>query len=176
MVHRRALLSESILYRQCAEFVPKLPLNRCCPTESNQIRSPKTYQRVFQYSILQDVYLFPIILVFSMAGCIVATLLTPPENMDVLKSFYSKVRPWGFWKPVHEAVVADNPDFVNDSNFKMDMFNVFIGTIWQTSMVILALYLIVQNYLYTALAVLTLAITSYVLKKTWYDKLEKDKK
>ena len=109
-----------------------------------------------------------------MAGSIIATLLTPAEEMEVLKSFYSKVRPWGFWKPVHQAVIAENPDFVNDSNFKMDMFNVFIGIIWQTSMIVLALYLIIHEYLYTALAVLILAITSYILKKTWYDKLEKE--
>ena len=54
------------------------------------------------------------------------------------------------------------------------MFNVFIGIIWQTSMIVLALYLIIHEYLYTALAVLILAITSYILKKTWYDKLEKE--
>jgi len=129
---------------------------------------------MFDLIALQDVYLFPIIVIISMAGSIMATLLTPPEDMEILKSFYSKVRPWGFWKPVHQAVLADNPNFVNDSSFKMDMFNVFIGIIWQTSMIVLALYLIVQDYLYTAFAVLILAITSYILKKTWYDKLEKE--
>ena len=46
--------------------------------------------------------------------------------------------------------------------------------IWQTSMVVLALYLIVQDYMYSALSVLILAVTSYILKKTWYDKLEKE--
>jgi hypothetical protein len=93
--------------------------------------------------------------------------------MNVLKSFYSRVRPWGFWKPVHQAVIAENPNFKNDSSFIMDMFNVLIGIVWQTSMVVLALYLIVQDYTYMALSLLTLAITSYILKKTWYDKLEK---
>jgi solute:Na+ symporter, SSS family len=123
---------------------------------------------------LQDVYLFPLIVVISMAGSVIATLVTPAEDMDVLKSFYSRVRPWGFWKPVHQAVIAENPDFVNDSSFKMDMFNVLIGIIWQTSMIVLALYLIIHEYLYMALAVLTLAVTSYILKKTWYDKLGTD--
>ncbi|KAA3616897.1 MAG: sodium:solute symporter [Calditrichaeota bacterium] len=131
---------------------------------------------VFELTTLQDVYLFPIILVISLAGSIGATLLTPAEDMSVLKGFYSKVRPWGFWKPVHEAVIAENPNFVNDSSFKLDMFNVLIGIVWQTSMVVLALYLIIQDYYYTAFAVLVLALTSYILKKTWYDKLDTEEK
>jgi Na+/proline symporter len=123
---------------------------------------------------LQDVYLFPIILIISLLGSIVATFMTPADDMEVLKDFYRKVRPWGFWKPVHEAVVAEDPDFVNNSSFKMDMMNVLIGIVWQTSMVVLALYLIIQDYYATALAVLVLAITTYILKKTWYDKLARD--
>ena len=131
---------------------------------------------MYDLTALQDVYLFPIIVLISMAGSIIATLMTLPDDMKVLKDFYIKVRPWGFWKPIHEAVMKDNPDFVNNSNFKMDMFNVLIGIIWQTSMVILALYLIIQDYYSIAFAVLVLAITTYILKKTWYDKLELNEK
>lgn len=123
---------------------------------------------------LQDVYLFPIILLISMIGSIIATLMTQPDDMEVLKDFYFKVRPWGFWKPIHGMVLEENPDFVNDSNFIGDMLKVIVGIVWQTSMIVLALYLIIQNYYAVALAVLVLAITSYVLKKTWYDKLALD--
>ena len=70
--------------------------------------------------------------------------------------------------------LEENPDFVNDSNFIGDMLKVIVGIVWQTSMIVLALYLIIQNYYAVALAVLVLAITSYVLKKTWYDKLALD--
>ncbi|HQU71881.1 MAG TPA: Na+:solute symporter, partial [Calditrichia bacterium] len=55
------------------------------------------------------IYQFPIILVISLIGCIVATLATPAEDMAVLKSFYRQVRPWGFWGPVHQAVLAEQP-------------------------------------------------------------------
>ena len=128
----------------------------------------------FNLAALQDVYLFPIILLISMIGSIIATLSTPPDDMKVLKEFYSKVRPWGWWKPVHEAVVKENPDFVNDSNVVKDLLNVFVGIIWQTSMVVLALYLIIQDYYAIAFVALVLAITSYILKKTWWDKLKNE--
>ena len=94
--------------------------------------------------------------------------------MKVLKEFYSKVRPWGWWKPVHEAVVKENPDFVNDSSVVKDLLNVFVGIIWQTSMVVLALYLIIQDYYAIAFVALVLTITSYILKKTWWDKLKNE--
>ena len=128
----------------------------------------------FNLAALQDVYLFPIILLISMIGSIIATLSTPPDDMKVLKEFYSKVRPWGWWKPVHEAVVKENPDFVNDSSVVKDLLNVFVGIIWQTSMVVLALYLIIQDYYAIAFVALVLAITSYILKKIWWDKLKNE--
>ena len=47
-------------------------------------------------------------------------------------SFYRTVRPWGFWKPVHDKVVAIDPSFQPNRNFRRDMVNVVVGTIWQT--------------------------------------------
>ena len=46
-----------------------------------------------------DIYFFPIIFVLSILGCLLGSLLTPPDDMEKLKSFYKNVKPWGFWKP-----------------------------------------------------------------------------
>jgi Na+/proline symporter len=43
--------------------------------------------------------IFPLVLVLSLAGCFAGTLLTQPEDEEVLKDFYRRVRPWGFWGP-----------------------------------------------------------------------------
>ena len=69
-------------------------------------------------------WLFPVLFAISLAGSIAGTFAAPPTEMDVLKNFYKTVRPWGFWQPVHEAVVAENPHFEANKNFKQDMFNV----------------------------------------------------
>jgi len=37
---------------------------------------------------------FPAILLLSLVGCVLGTLLTAPEDEEVLKSFYRRVRPW----------------------------------------------------------------------------------
>ena len=85
--------------------------------------------------------------------------------------FYRQVRPWGFWKPIHEKVVLADPGFKSDANFKRDMFNIVIGIIWQTSLVVLPLYIVIREKrsMYGAIAVLV--ITSFILKKTWWNKI-----
>lgn len=120
---------------------------------------------------LPDFYIFPFILVLSTFGCIAGTLLTKPENDEVLKSFYKTVRPWGFWKPIHEKVVQEDPNFQANKDFKRDMFNVVVGIIWQTCLVVIPIYLIIKERVSLITAILILAITSFILKKNWYNKL-----
>ncbi|MBW8036281.1 MAG: Na+:solute symporter [Planctomycetes bacterium] len=116
-------------------------------------------------------YVFPIILILSLLGSILGTLLTKPDDEEVLKSFYKKVRPWGFWGPIRDKVLLEDPDFMPNKDFKRDMFNIVVGIIWQSSMVVIPIYLIIEYKvpLYSAIAILV--ITSLILKKNWYDKL-----
>lgn len=118
------------------------------------------------------IYQFPIIFAVSLLGCIAATFATKPDDMEVLKRFYKQVRPWGFWKPVHDLVIAEDPHFKANKAFKRDMFNIVIGIIWQTSLVALPIYLVIQEKMSVVYAVIVIAITSFILKKNWYDKLE----
>lgn len=124
------------------------------------------------FPALSPLHAFPFILILSLIGCIFGSLLTMPTDEKVLKEFYSSVRPWGFWKPVHEKVISENPQFKKNMNFKRDMFNVFIGIIWQTSLVALPIYIVIQQRLPIYSAIIILVISSFILKKNWYDKLE----
>jgi len=120
---------------------------------------------------IRILYYFPIILIISTIGCIVATYLTQPTDIEVLKKFYKTIRPWGFWKPIKELVIAEDSSFQENKNFKMDMFNVAIGTLWQTALVALPMYLVFHEFVGALIAGLIGLILSIVLKKTWYDKL-----
>ncbi len=117
---------------------------------------------------LHALYSFPVILVLSGAGCVLGTLLSKPEEEDVLIRFYRQVRPWGFWGPVHAKVVAADPAFVSDANFKRDMFNIVIGIAWQTSLVMLPLFLVLRDSVPAFEAITVLVITSLVLRRTWW--------
>ena len=60
----------------------------------------------FIFSGVLDLYTFPLMLLVATAGCIIGTYLAPPVQEDTLKQFYKTVRPWGFWKPIREKVMA----------------------------------------------------------------------
>jgi SSS family solute:Na+ symporter len=115
---------------------------------------------------------FPIILLVSIIGSILGSLLTKPDDEEVLKSFYSKVRPWGFWKAIHNKVVLDNPDFKKNKNFGRDMFNVVVGIIWQTALVATPIYIVIKEETSIFTGVLVIIVSMLILKKTWLDKLE----
>ncbi|MCF2446333.1 Na+:solute symporter [Dyadobacter sp. CY345] len=116
-------------------------------------------------------YYFPIILLLSALGCIVGSLMTPATDPEVLKKFYKNVKPWGFWGPVHEAVVKEDPNFLANGNFKMDMFNVLVGTIGQTSITALPVFAVLMMPLETGITAVVLGACVIILWKTWYQKL-----
>jgi Na+/proline symporter len=115
---------------------------------------------------------FPIILLISIAGCIAGTLLTKPESDETLKKFYKTVRPWGFWKPVHKLVVAEDPSFEGNKDFGRDMFNVVIGICWQSSLVAFPIFLILREWTPFFVAIGIVAVTSVILKFNWWNKLK----
>ena len=116
---------------------------------------------------------FPLILVISLVGCFVGTLLTPAEDHGLLKSFYRKVRPWGFWGPIRDQVMAEDPTFVPNRDFGRDMFNIAFGIVWQVALMAIPVYVVLRNWPAFGIAALLVAATSAVLKKTWWDNLEK---
>jgi Na+/proline symporter len=124
---------------------------------------------------LSVILAFPLfILPLSAAGSLLGCLLTPPDDMKVLKSFYTSVRPWGFWEPVYREVIKENPEFKKNRAFKRDMFNSLIGIIWQMMLIISPIYLIIREYKQMIYCLIILALTSVILKFNWYNKLEKD--
>jgi SSS family solute:Na+ symporter len=117
---------------------------------------------------------FPIILVFSLAWCIIGSLLTKPEDEDVLRNFYKTVKPWGFWKPIYEKVVLENPDFQKNNNCVRDWTNIITGLIWQISLVVTPLYLVLKDKVGIGLGFACIIVCTLLLKKNWYNLLDKE--
>lgn len=120
----------------------------------------------------QLLYYFPVLFLISMAGCLIGTYTSPPTDKEVLKNFYSTVRPWGFWKPIQQQVMKDNPAFEPNRRFKLDMFNVAIGIIAQCCLTILPMYFVLWMKLPLLITVIILAVIIIILKRTWWNKLE----
>jgi len=119
-----------------------------------------------------DLYYWPILFLISVAGCIAGTYAAPPSDIETLKKFYTTVRPWGFWKPVHQLVIAEQPDFQPNKRFRLDMFNVVLGIIAQCCLTLLPMYLVLWLKLPLLLTVVILLVIIFILKKTWWNKLE----
>jgi solute:Na+ symporter, SSS family len=121
-------------------------------------------------------YLFPVFLAVSVAGCIIGTYAYPPTDENVLKGFYRNVRPWGFWKPVHDKVVAQDPSFEKNRFFGRDMLNVLIGTTAQTTLMIIPFHIVLGRHTELIITLLVLAVCAILLKKLWYDHISMQEK
>jgi len=126
------------------------------------------------WTLEKNLAVFPVILGVSTAASIVVSLLTKPEDEKVLKDFYSSVRPWGFWEPIKQKVLAENPNFRPNKNFSRDMVNVAVGIVWQTTFILIAIYLVLRMFRPLAICAGLLAATSIFLKFNWFNKLEND--
>jgi Na+/proline symporter len=114
---------------------------------------------------------FPLVFILSLTGCLLGTLLTKPEDEAVLKDFYRRVRPWGFWGPVLKKVLAEDPGFKRNKDFLRDMFNIAVGIVWQIALVALPLYIVIQEFQRAAITLAIILGTSAILKFTWYGHL-----
>jgi len=121
-----------------------------------------------------DLYYFPIILVVSTIAAIVGTFLKPPTDEETLKAFYKNVKPWGFWKPIHDKVVAEDPAFEGNKDFWRDMFNVVVGTIAQTALVIFPIYIVLKRVVPLGIALAIIVVCFIIMKKTWWNRLPND--
>jgi solute:Na+ symporter, SSS family len=124
------------------------------------------------FSGVTPLYTFPIILAISVIGCIAGSLMTEPDDEEVLKNFYLKTRPWGFWGPIYQKVVREHPGVVPNRAFKRDMFNVAVGICWQTSLVAAGIYLVLQDWVALTTCTGIIIVASVILKFNWYDKME----
>lgn len=119
-----------------------------------------------------DLYYWPFIFLISLVACFIGTYTAPPTNTETLKKFYTTVKPWGFWKPVHTMVIADDPSFKANKRVKLDMFNVVLGIVAQCCLTLLPMYIVLWLQLPLLVTVIILVIIIFILKKTWWNKLE----
>ena len=124
-------------------------------------------------SQVPSIYLFPLIFGMSILGCLLGTYLSKPTDMEVLKSFYHNVRPWGFWGPVYKQLKAEDHSFEKNNDFYLDMMNCVIGIVWQSSMILLPIYFIIRDYPKALVALAVFLVTTTILKFTWLDRVRK---
>ena len=141
------------------------------PGVMSRIPSLQAYAQMHSLNLSVSLGFIAVFLI-SLTGCVAGTLLTQAEDDAVLADFYRRVRPWGFWGPVLRKVQQEDPSFKPNPDFWRDMFNVAVGIVWQVALVVLPIYIVIQQFDRAAIAFAVVAVTTVTLKLTWYDHLK----
>jgi solute:Na+ symporter, SSS family len=123
------------------------------------------------FTDIMPLYAFPFMLVACTVACVVGSLVTPADDMEVLKAFYMKVRPWGWWGPVRRELQKDYPALKANTDFGRDALNVVVGIIWQTSLVAAPIFMVIKHWQEFIIAMAIVALTSVFLWYNWYRNL-----
>ncbi len=94
-----------------------------------------------------------------------------PTNMETLLKFYSRVRPFGFWKPVRLEAEKRGLIPVKDPMPKFDILNGFLTAIFQVSLALIPFFLFLRQWKNMITWVFVFAIMGVFLYFTWYKKL-----
>ena len=115
---------------------------------------------------------FGLVFFLSLIASIAGTLLSEKEDDAILKDFYRRVRPWGFWGAILKKVQQEDPAFQRNKDFFRDMFNIAIGMIWQIALVALPMYIVIWKLGRAAVMLGVVVVTTVILKFTWWEHLK----
>ena len=107
----------------------------------------------------------------SLAITIAMGLAFGPTDTDVLVRFYSKVRPFGFWKPIRLEAERRGLVPVNDRMPKMDILNGGITVVFQLALALVPFYLYLRKWMEMTAGIVVIALLAVVLYFTWYKNL-----
>jgi len=141
------------------------------PEFAPQIAGTFFSPEVAEVVVSNPIYLVPVLLVLSLIGCLAGTYLSTPEETAILKHFYRTTRPWGFWGPIRDEIIREDPTFQPNHDFWKDAINVLVGIVWQTCLTSLPIFIVLRSWEWAGWVVLMLVATSIFIKFNWYDKL-----
>jgi Na+/proline symporter len=130
-------------------------------------------QRLFFAGIPQYAQLFMVV-GSSLALTIIITLLTTPASSDLLIKFYSRIRPFGFWKPIRLEAVRLGLVPAADKMPRMDMINSVLTLSFQLSIGIMPLYIIFRKWDYALIWFGVCILSAIILYFTWFKNLPKE--
>lgn len=123
------------------------------------------------FTDVSPLYSFPFLFAACLLSCIITSLLTAPDDIETLKAFYLKTRPWGIWQPVLKAIQKDSPEIQPNKNFTQDAINLIVGIVWHTSLTAAPIFMVIQHWPEFFVAMTVVLLSSIHLKLFWWNKL-----
>ncbi len=100
-----------------------------------------------------------------------AALLNRPTDRDILIKFYSRVRPFGCWKPVRQEAVRRGLVPANDRQPSIDALNGILTAVFQFSLALLPFYLFLRQWRQFFNWLGVVAVLCLILYFTWFKTL-----
>jgi solute:Na+ symporter, SSS family len=117
--------------------------------------------------------IFLIVVGSSLAALVLGTLLTKATDIETLKNFYLKTRPFGFWSRVRSGLPSDILDSIRREN-RRDIFSVFIAIPWQLFLFLTLIMVMMKRWDNVAVLLLLLTTCSVILYFSWFRNLDSE--
>jgi hypothetical protein len=109
----------------------------------------------------------PFIWAASIVGCLAGSLMTPATSNETLRTFYERVRPFGWWKPVRLL----SKDMPRITSLRFVLPNVLLGLIGLVASFLSVFFLIGHYFEHLVGAAATVLVCAALLYFTWYRRL-----
>jgi solute:Na+ symporter, SSS family len=127
----------------------------------------------FQHSQYQEYILFLVPALCSLAGCIIATLLTPPTEMAVMEHFYNVTRPFGFWGEVRQTIKPNLQAKIRAEN-QRDILAAILTVPWQLILFLMGIIFVIKQWESFKILALIFLLLTIGLYFTWFRHLSKE--
>ncbi len=115
-----------------------------------------------------------IILLSSLGGCVIGSLVTQPIREAEIDEFYRRVRPFGVWGNVEKRVKASGKSMATKLSFGLVVVNSIIGCAGMISLYMLPTYVMGHWFVDAALAAGICVACCIALYFTWFKTLPND--
>lgn len=120
---------------------------------------------------------FPPIVVASLLASVLFSLATPPVDKAVLISFYKRVRPFGFWRPICTSSRLSSEELANPSESAWRaLLNTGLGIVAITGCYLFPMYLVGHWHTSALISIGAALFAGGMLTLTWHRYLPSEKK
>lgn len=117
-----------------------------------------------------SVWEFTFLTIVGTLGCIIGTYVSKPTDRRVLEHFYTTTRPFGFWKPLHNALSPQQLAATKRENF-YDIIAVPFALMWQITLFLLPMQAIIGAWTAFTVTLLIFVVSLGGLMLLWYRNL-----
>ncbi|MEN6385772.1 MAG: sodium:solute symporter [Phycisphaerales bacterium] len=121
-------------------------------------------------SEMSEAQQFGFILIIGTVASVIGTYLAPPVKREILENFYLKTRPFGWWGPFKSLLKPQDRKTLKREHF-FDITALPFAFIWQISILLLPLQLLIGNWFAFKVTLILLIISLVGLYYLWFKRL-----